>query len=128
QLLKSGRTELVFEKAPVEARYLSSASRPEDILSQEAVLESGPDYILPSGKHTDTFVNIGKLCQSEGTLGRVAAALHELFADLSFDTIVTNGWAMATLARRLAALRRTSGLRQIHEIMCEGYNPPVPTE
>src|SRR5207245_804117 len=74
------------------------------------------------------FVNIGRLCHSEGALARVAAALRELFADLSFDTIVTNGWAMATLARRLASLCRRPGLRPVREIMCEGYDPPISTE
>src|SRR5205807_6194072 len=126
ETLESGKAELVFELTPGKSLSGPDASTSEDMLVEEGVIEHGADYALPCGKHSDTFVNIGRLCHSEGALARVAAALRALFADLSFDTIVTNGWAMATLARRLASLCQRPDLRPVREIMCEGYDPPIP--
>lgn len=125
--LESGAVELVFERNAGSFTRATGATS-KDMLVEEGIIEHAADYCIPCGKHSDTFVNVAKLCHSEGSLARVAAALGELFADAAFDTIVTNGWAMATVARRLALLSRRAGARPIREIMCEGYDPPTPTE
>lgn len=124
--LASGNATLAFTMAPPVPAH--RAATPLDILLQEGVVERDADYVLPCGKHSDTYVNIAALCKSEGSLGRVASELHKLFSDLSFDVILANGWAMATLARRLIMLSDRPGVRPIREIMCEGYDPPIPTE
>src|SRR5207302_7088300 len=62
-------------------------------------------------------------------LSRVATAFHHLFEDVQFDTIVTNGWAMATIARRLAVQRTATPLSDaIADVICEGYDQPTLTE
>ncbi len=99
------------------------------LLTALGAVESGFDYELPSGIHTDRFVNVGKLCHAEGSLHAVAAVFNALFRDVAFDVVVTNGWAMATIGRRLAALRSAhaeSG--PIADVMFEGYSRPVPVE
>jgi orotate phosphoribosyltransferase len=99
------------------------------LLSSLGALERGCDYELPCGLHADTHINAGKLCHSEQALHAVAASFNALFRDVAFDTVVANGWAMATVARRLAALRSgQTACGPIREIMYEGYVPPLPVE
>jgi orotate phosphoribosyltransferase len=84
-------------------------------------VETDCDYELPSGLHSDTYINVGKLCASEEALSTVALALDSCFSDLSFDTIAVNGWAMAMIARRLATIRAKRDGTRIHDVICEGY-------
>jgi orotate phosphoribosyltransferase len=99
------------------------------LLTSLGAVESGRDYELPSGLHVDRYVNVGALCHSEGSLHALAAAFNALFRDVVFDAVVGNGWAMATIGRRLAALRAEhAGCESIPETMFEGYSPPVPVE
>jgi len=90
-------------------------------LAETGAIERDFDYELPSGLHCDAHVNVGRLCRSEETLQRVAAAFDGLFADCVFDTILTNGWAMATIARRISALRAHRG-DFIDDVICDGYH------
>jgi orotate phosphoribosyltransferase len=99
------------------------------VLEGAGAVERGFDYHLPSGLHTDSHINVGRLCASEQILSRLAAAFDNRFKDLSFDTILTNGWAMATIARRLALLRKREGQADhIDDVICEGYDHPTFTE
>ena len=99
------------------------------LLDSLGAVEADYDYDLPCGLHAATHINAGKLCHSEGALHAVASALNTLFRDVTFDTVVVHGWAMATVARRLATLRsEQAGLGPIGEILFEGYSPPLPVE
>jgi orotate phosphoribosyltransferase len=126
--LSKGEASIVFDMA---AETPSSGDHPDailELLQSSGAIEREFDYILPSGLHADTHVNLGTICRSEESLCQIAAAFDLLFFDVDFDTIVTNGWAMATIARRLALMRSTRwGKMTIHDVMSEGYDKPVLT-
>ena len=111
-------------------KFESKRSRPDEggaigaLLEEVGAVECFYDYGLPSGMRCDTFVDASKLCASEEAMGRVAAAFDEQFADVSFDTIVANGWPMAMIGRRLASLRMAARqARVIPVVISEGYAP-----
>lgn len=92
------------------------------ILHEANAIERDFDYELPSGLHSDTHVNVGALCRSEQHLNSVARELYALLTDLNFDVILTNGWAMGTIARRVAWMRaNTRGKFPIDVVVREGY-------
>jgi orotate phosphoribosyltransferase len=115
--LQQGQVRLTFTANP------TSPQRVRALLDQAGAIERDFDYELPSGFHTDTHINIAKLCRTESTLHRVATALDTLLRESSFDTIITNGWAMATIARRLLR-RRQRGLHRGsgQVVIFEGYH------
>jgi orotate phosphoribosyltransferase len=128
--VEAGLLEIAFAShhGHVQAEE-DSRSHDDFLLSSLGAIERGCDYELPCGLHSDTHVNAGRLCHSEDALHAVASSLNALFCDVEFDTIVTNGWAMGTVARRLAALRSEhTGADPIPEIMYEGYDPALPVE
>lgn len=90
-------------------------------LVETGAIEREFDYELPSGLHCDAHINVGRLCRSEETLQRVADAFDGLLADCDFDTILTNGWAMATIARRISVLRAGQRGDLIEDVICDGY-------
>lgn len=121
--LNAGLLQVVFERAGDEPGA-ASQSEVLDLLAAAGAVERSYDYVLPSGLHSDTHVRVGKLCHSEEWLREVACALHRLFSDVEFDIIAAAGWPMATIARRLVALR--GGPKKVipHVVLCEGYSPP----
>jgi orotate phosphoribosyltransferase len=128
----AGLLEVVFSSAcRKEGLHAANADGDDDafLLTALGAVENGFDYELPSGLHADRFVNVGKLCHAEGSLHAVAASFNALFRDVAFDAVVTNGWAMATIGRRLAALRSAhTGSGPIADVMFEGYSPPLAVE
>ena len=128
----AGLLEVAFRAgSTADAQHAAGADRTDDafLLTAFGALESGFDYELPSGLHADRFVNVGRLCYAECSLHAVAAALNALFRDVAFDAVVTNGWAMATIGRRLAALRSAHArCGTITDVMFEGYSRPVAVE
>lgn len=113
------------------ARPRSKPSLQADVLSllhSMGAVEQEFDYILPSGRHSDTHVNISRVCHSEAALSRLTECFDQLVPE-EFDVIVTNGWPMSVTARRLAALRNTRNpTSNVREILYEGYEAPQPVE
>ena len=97
----------------------------ELLLSQAGAIQRGSDYILPSGLHCDTHIDVSLICRSERLLEAMAAALAPLLADVKFDTVVSAGWTMATLARRLFPRSRDRRGIEMRLITAEGYDPPL---
>jgi orotate phosphoribosyltransferase len=119
--LESGAVGIAIEKHTLASTYEDFGDIVRSQLFDLGAVETDCDYELPSGLHSDTYINVGKLCASEDALSTVALALDSCFSDVSFDTIVTNGWAMAMIARRLATLRSRRGATRIQDVICEGY-------
>jgi orotate phosphoribosyltransferase len=121
--LNAGLLQVIFERAADEPGA-GCQSEVLDLLTAAGAVERAYDYVLPSGLHSDTHVRVGKVCHSEERLREVAGALHRMFSDVSFDVVAAAGWPMATIARRLAALRGGPKKSVPHVVLCEGYAPP----
>jgi orotate phosphoribosyltransferase len=94
------------------------------ILRGAEAIETLCDYVLPNGLHSDTHINLGCICRSEGTLAPVVRVLDEVLTGRNFDTLVSTSWALATIARRLVLRRSALQSRGIRHITVEGYDPP----
>jgi orotate phosphoribosyltransferase len=92
------------------------------LLQDLDVVERDYDYVLPSGLHSDTYVNTAKLCRSEEGLRQVARAFKDLFSDIPFDAVVSSGWAMGMIARRLARHVACCSNLHIQLAVAEGYS------
>jgi orotate phosphoribosyltransferase len=92
-----------------------------DRLYQVGAIDYGCDFILPNGFHADTHFNVGAICASEQALQMVTAELRRSLDGVSFDTVVSTGWAMASIARRLIQGLHRSGSR-IKHVRVEGYS------
>ncbi|MBW3595883.1 MAG: hypothetical protein KY475_01255 [Planctomycetes bacterium] len=122
EAMRHGEVSLEFAIASEWGMVKTSGECGIAELLETEVVERTFDYQLPSGLHCDTYVNVGRLCRSEESLQRVAKAFDLLLDDCEFDTILTNGWAMATVARRIASIRRERREgRFVEEVICEGY-------
>jgi orotate phosphoribosyltransferase len=127
--IEAGLLEIVFASHQSLEQHKEDSDDEAFLLSSFGAVERECDYELPSGLHTDTHINTGRLCRSENALRAVASSFNALFRDIPFDTIVTNGWAMSTIARRLAAIRSAhTDSDPIAEIMYEGYDPALAVE
>src|SRR5205823_6420858 len=73
--------------------------------------------------HSDIHINIGKICRSERLLEELSLVLQSALHGIEFDTIVSTGWAMGILARRLL-LRWRGRRRPIRHVSVEGYPTP----
>jgi orotate phosphoribosyltransferase len=120
--LNAGLLQAVFERA--DRPGAGFQAEVTDLLAAAGAVERAFDYVLPSGLHSDTHVRVGKLCHSENWLKGIAGAFDRLFVDVSFDAIAAAGWPMATIGRRLAALRVRPKKAIPHVVLCEGYAPP----
>lgn len=132
--VEAGLLELVFriacrEEVPQPAGGKGDGGDDAFLLTSLGAVESGRDYGLPSGLHVDRYINVGELCHAERSLHAVAASFNARFREVAFDAVVANGWAMATIGRRLAALRAEhTGCGRIADVMFEGYSPLLPVE
>ncbi len=100
-----------------------------ELLQRHRAIEREADYVLPSGFHSDTHINVGKLCHEEQAMQQIASAFEKVFDSVEFDTIVTNGWAMATIARRIAhRQQQRDSESEVREIMFTEYEDPKPIE
>ncbi len=96
------------------------------ILEKVGAIERGAyDYALPQQWHTDTYINVGKICRSEEALASVVAALDKMLPIDPLSLIVSTTWALGTIARRLAWKRRTERGQQLQQVRVEGYDPPA---
>jgi orotate phosphoribosyltransferase len=93
------------------------------VLLQATALEHG-DYVLPAGIHANVHLNMEKVCSSESVLRDIANAFAVQLETTGFDTVISTGWAMGTVARRLLGLRKESGACVRH-VVAEGYDPPA---
>lgn len=129
QFLCEGRMEIVL--TPSTDRCKSDIEHERDfgaLLADIGAIEMEYAYVLPTGLFCDTHINVAKLCESEDTIDRTAKEFDRLFPE-DFDVIVTNGWPLATVARRIASLRnRRSGANRVCEIMYAGHIDPMPVE
>jgi orotate phosphoribosyltransferase len=94
------------------------------ILRDADAIETQCDYVLPNGLHSDTHVNLGRICRSETTLAPIVRVLDEMLTGRDFDTLVSTSWALATIARRLVLRRSVSPSGNIRHLTVEGYDPP----
>src|SRR6266851_1756179 len=78
------------------------------------------DYVLPNGLHSDTHINLGRICRSESTLAPIVRVLDEMLTGRNFDTLVSTSWALATIARRLVLRRSALPSRGIRHVTVEG--------
>lgn len=104
---------------------IHSHERARATLLEADAIERGYDYVLPCGIHAGVHINVGKICRSERLLGRIVALFDEALQGIGFDTIVSTGWAMATIARRLVARRCIVRRQRIEHVMVEGYEAPA---
>jgi orotate phosphoribosyltransferase len=121
--LNAGLLHVMFERTADEPSA-GSHSEVLNLLAAAGAVERVYDYVLPSGLHSDTHVRVAKVCHSEERLREVAGALNRLFSDMDFDIVAAAGWPMATIARRLAALRGGPKKAFPHVVLCEGYAAP----
>ena len=101
------------------------------LLESTGAIERECDYVLPSGLHCDTHINFAKVCASEPVLQSLAGVLERAISGIDFDTIVSTGWTMATVARRLLRRPAFVGQRRLRHVLVEGYRPaqllgPIP--
>ena len=94
------------------------------ILRDAEAIETECDYVLPNGLHSDTHINLGRICRSESTLAPIVRVLDEMLTGRNFDTLVSTSWALATIARRLVLRRSALPSRGIRHVTVEGYDPP----
>jgi orotate phosphoribosyltransferase len=94
------------------------------ILRDADAIETQCDYVLPNGLHSDTHINLGRICRSESTLAPIVRVLDEMLTGRDFDTLVSTSWALATIARRLVLRRSTAPSPKIKHVTIEGYDPP----
>lgn len=94
-------------------------------LYQVGAIEYGCDFVLPNGLHADTHFNTGAICSSEQALQMVTAALRDSLDKVSFDTVVSTGWAMACIGRRLIHSLGPAGQKLKH-VRVEGYSDLAP--
>ncbi|MHC4398739.1 MAG: hypothetical protein ACYTG0_03575 [Planctomycetota bacterium] len=128
--LLEGRVRIRFDarKGVSRTQEVPSSVVVQRVLEHSGIIERLYDYELPSGLHSDTHVNVAELCASEELVEFVAASFRKLFDYTTFDTVIANGWAMATVARRLAwELSPDPATTSIRDIICEGYDQVVLT-
>jgi orotate phosphoribosyltransferase len=125
--LSAFKLQLVFDMSDLSADGSQhEATDILDVLEQHQAVERCADYILPCGLHSNTYINSAALCSREESMQLIAAKADFLLSDVQFDTILSNGWAMDLIARRLAATRRAQGREApLRQVMCEGYGEPV---
>jgi orotate phosphoribosyltransferase len=91
------------------------------LLAAAGAVERDWDYRLPCGLHSDTHVNLGRLCRSEELLDGVGVACGIALnhSKVEFDTVVSTGGPMSMVARRM--LRLTSSRGPIDHVPSHGY-------
>lgn len=95
-----------------------------EILREAEAIETDYDYVLPNGLHSDTHINLGRICRSESTLAPIVHVLDEMLTGRKFDTLVSTSWALATIARRLVLRRSALPSQSVRHVTVEGYDPP----
>jgi orotate phosphoribosyltransferase len=117
------------ERAVKEASGVSDEKAPEPrsttvlkLLASSGAHQTGFDYVMPSGLHVDTHVSVGRVCWSDRAVDALVEAIDWLLAQRSFEAILSHGWPMAHVARRLA-WRYRSKVRTFVE--SEGYEPVI---
>ena len=121
------KVELAFESCEIEQKTVSSLSL-RGLLDQVGGFEDDCEYVLPSGKVCEVHFNLAKICKHDAILLHLANELEKLLP-VDIDVIVSNSWAMAMVARRVARLRNLStGSASMREVLCEGYSEPVLTD
>lgn len=130
QFLCDGKMELLF-KAPFSKRQHFGTTTDSDVavlLKSIGAFEQDYAYVLPTGLHADTHINAARICDSESAITQIANAIDQTFPE-EFDVIATNGWPLATIARRVAAMRNQRNADTwVREIMFESYLDPMPVE
>lgn len=93
-----------------------------DLLTTHDAIEREFDYVLPSGLHSDTHVNLGKLCWTDQGLDNLARLLDRRLNGRRFDLIISHGWPMAAVARRMAWKYRAAVSTLVES---QGYEAPA---
>ena len=92
-----------------------------ELLTRHNAIEREFDYVLPSGLHSDTHINLGKLCWTDQGLDTLARLLDRLLTGRRFDVIISHGWPIAAVARRMAWKYRPHVGTLVES---QGYDPP----
>jgi len=95
------------------------------VLAEAGAIERKRDYVLPCGLHSDAHINLGEICRSEDFLRPITEAVSAALGAASFDTVVSTGWAMSTVARRLILAHQIGRRRRVRHVTVEGYETPT---
>ena len=116
--LRGGPSSLLFEcktEGTDVLRFLTDAD----------VIRRIHDYVVPSKYHSDTYIDSSALGFSRNALKRIAQEVDRAFADIEFDTILSNGWPMDFVSRRLSAMRSVHrGIPRPSAVGSEGHKSP----
>lgn len=128
KVLGTPRNALVWDRPILINRRGTSLRANTDLvqlLHRLNVFEHEADYVLPSGLHAVTHINLGNACGSTDVVKEIALRVKALVDSVDYDTIVTTGWTTATIAREVVRLRPLTkrGVVRLREF--EGI-PPVP--
>ncbi len=124
-VVKASSTAIAPPRSFDSAAYDDLHTRALALLNTCGAVERAADYLLPSGLHCDTHINLATVCSSEEALCDIADLFLELFKDTEFDTIVSHGWTMGMIARRMASRLRERVNRVVAVACTEGYGPPT---
>lgn len=121
EILREGKGKLVFR-----TRDRSGVC---GILEQAAAIKRNGDYGFPSGWRSNAYIDLSTVCRRDRWLQGMAEAIEYEFRSIPFDTVVTHGWAMAQIARKIQRNVNRDGRRpKIGEVMFTGYRVPMPME
>jgi hypothetical protein len=77
------------------------ATQTKELLSVAGAIQTGNDYVMPGGLHVDTHVSLACLCKSESAVDRLVEMVDRVFKQRRFNVLLSHGWPMAHVARRL---------------------------
>jgi orotate phosphoribosyltransferase len=125
ELHTSDKPSLVRLPSTLRQRREEREQQVRSVLVAAGAIERDYDYALPNGFHTDTHINLAKICRSEQWLSRLVSAVDDALRGVNFDAVVSAGWAIATVGRRLIAKNKERRRRRIRHLMVEGYGEPI---
>lgn len=128
-MLAACKLQLVIDMADEAGNALVHCEANDiiELLEHHQAIERSADYVLPSGRHCDTFINVANVCSREESMHFLASKIDFLFWNCHFDTVLANGWAMSLIGRRLADARESQGSCRdcIRQVLSEGYSDPM---
>jgi hypothetical protein len=99
------------------------AGVPDGALMVHGAIQRECDYVLPSGLHADTHIDPFMVGASETLLEIATEGLASTLRSFDFDTVVSAGWVMGTIARRL--LLRVNAPRTVRHVRVHAYDESI---
>ena len=94
-------------------------------LAIAGVFERGSDFVLPSGLHAAVHVNLTVACGYPHLLRMLSGEAKRKLDDLDYNAIVSTGWTVASIARRVIRLRPMTAAGRVRLYEYEGV-PLIP--